>query len=163
MDNDNLISPLAPRPTTDVKQADNAINSSSSDESDANGAGDNEQKGEKESLVIVEIEKDEEIKAGPKTSRLGDLFARKIAALSTAFGRGKNTYRKMDNEDDNEKEKEKDKKHKNKKNSQHAKSSRLDVSSLNAVTRNMHFSYLLGIGVLIAGLLTAFLVYNIYI
>lgn len=121
---------------------------------------DGERDGEKEALVLEVNESTQEEKHVVKSMSLGKFFANKISALTDKFrgnARG-NTYRKVDNEEEKTQEKQ-DKEDKNNKQKSHSKKhSKLDVSSLNAVTRNLHLSYLLAIAVIIGGLLAGFLV-----
>lgn len=71
-------------------------------------------------------------------------------------------YNKVGTEEDKEKEEEEEKKKENVKDNQsRARTSRLDVSSLKAVTRKMHFSYLVAILFIVIALMTSYLVHSL--
>lgn len=101
---------------------------------------------------LTKIDEKKEPQQAVKPLSFGKLLTNKISAFTNKI-RG-NTYRKIENEEEEEKEKDRKERLKH----LHKKHSKLDVGSLNAITRNMHLSYLLAIAVIIVGLMAGFLV-----
>lgn len=80
-----------------------------------------------------------------------------LSSLSLPWRRS--SYSKV--EDEKEGNKQSDEKEKKEKKDKKKSKSRLDVASLNAVTRKMHLSYLLAIACIIIALMVSYLVSNI--
>lgn len=120
----------------------------------------NNEEGEKKQKSVEEDEQEEEEMKVPDTPIRA--LKRRISSLSNIF-RVKPTYKKVEHEEEKEDRQKAEKIEKEKKKQIHSKHSRLDTSSLSAVTRKLHLSYLIAIGCIVIAFLVSFLVCSFYV